>query len=124
MMNVTKAKAKAEVPPEYQDIETSGTDEIVTQDEALAKIALILAKAENKKQLSELADYEAASFASLYSVAEKTENKMLTSFLNSMLELRVSLKSKGREELMSVAKATRKEDEAALKIRKMFSGWR
>jgi len=115
---------KPAVPPEYEEVQAMNEGEIVTQDEALAKIALILARAENKKQLSELSDYEAKSFASLYAVSGRTSNTMLKTFLDSMLELRVSLKRKGREELMSVAKATRTEDQSALRIRKMFSGWR
>jgi hypothetical protein len=115
---------KIEAPPEYDEMQSSGEGEIVTQDEALAKIALILARAENKKQLSEVSDYETKALASLYAVAQQTDNRMLKIFLDSMLELRVSHKRKGREELMSVAKATRQQDESALRIRKMFSGWR
>lgn len=117
-------KKEETVPPEYEEIESADESEIITHDEALAKIALILAKAENKKMLSEVSDYEAKSFASLYAVSQRTENHMLKTFLDSVLELRVSLKRKGREEMMNIARAARKEDEMQLKIRKMFSGWR
>jgi len=118
------ANQKPQVPPEYEEVPTSDESEIITHDEALAKIALILAKTDNKKMLSEISDYEAKSFASLYSVASRTNNTMLQAFLDHMLELRVSLRRKGREELMSVAKASRTQDDMQLKIKKMFSGWR
>src|SRR3972149_3623506 len=98
-------------------------EEVLTTEEALAKVAMILAKTENPKLLTELSIEEIVSISVLASIAEKTENHMLKDFLNNFMYLKVSHQRKGRKELLDIAKSIREEPEKGFgRIRKLFGG--
>lgn len=97
-------------------------DEGVTMDEAFAKIAMILGETKRPKILSELDDYEIKLCAALYSVSEKTKNKLVSDFLDNFLLLRVSHHRQGRKELLEIAKAGRENSESRMNKLKQMIG--
>lgn len=96
--------------------------ENLTVDEALAKVAMILAQTKEEKTLTELDDNEIKLCASLYAVADKTHDKMITSFLMNFLRLRVSHKRQGRKELLEVARSGQQREELRSSRLKQFFG--
>jgi hypothetical protein len=98
-------------------------DEGLTVDEALAKVAMILAGVKEPRTQSEIDEPEIRALASLHVVAEKMNDKMLKSFCNEFLLLRVSKNRKGRGELLDIARASRDIPEQKLgRLRTLFSG--
>ena len=94
-------------------------------DEALAKVAMLLAQVKDPRVLSEVSEEEIKLCASLYVVAEKMEDKMLASFLLNFLMLRVSKKRKGRDELLQIARSAREATSNAMgRMKALFSGMR
>lgn len=100
-------------------------DEGMTVDEALAKVAMLLAKTENPKVQSEVNETEIRHCAALFVVAEKMQDTMLTSFLQNFLLLRVSKSRKGRSELLEIARAAREiPDQKMGRLKSLFQGLR
>ena len=98
-------------------------EEVLTSEEALAKVAMILARTDNPKLLSELNLYEISSVAVIQSVADETKNRILQEFIKNFLYFRVSSGRKGRKELMEIATAIKQEPEKGMmKVRKLL-GW-
>lgn len=102
-------------------------DEALSAEEALAKVAIILAKTESPKLLSELDDYEIKLSAALFAASENIkmvdvmEEKMIQNFLLNFLMLRVSHKRQGRRELLEIAKSARDQPEQRFsKLRNIF----
>ena len=106
------------------NINLGDDSESLTQEEAFAKIGMILANTANPKLLTELDDLEIRNIAALWTVAEKTKNQMLLTFLTTFMQLRVSYKRKGRSELLELSKASRVEKEGAISRFKQMVGWR
>ena len=116
------ASEKALIPAVNVDI---GQDESLTVDEALAKVAMLLAKTEYPKMLSEVNDSEIRLISALYAVAERTKNVMIINFLLYFLQLRVSHKRKGREEVLKIAQSSKNESDAKFsRLKSIFSGMR
>lgn len=100
-------------------------EESLTQEEAFAKIAMLLGNTRSPKILTELDDREIKLAAALYAVSEKTGDTTIISFLTNFLLLRVSNKREGRKELLEVAKSSRSESEGRLgRLRNFFGGMR
>jgi flagellar motor switch protein FliG len=113
--------AKEEKPPVNLNLSIDD-DESITQDEAFAKIAMLLGNTKQPKILSELDDREIRLIASLFAVAEKVNDTMILSFLNNFLLLRVSNKRQGRSELLDVAKSSHEGEASKISRLKSFFG--
>lgn len=83
----------------------------MTVDEALAKVAMLLAKVHEPKTLSEVNEAEIRHASSLFVVAKKMDDAMLANFLESFLLLRVSKARKGRDELLQIARSAKEAGE-------------
>lgn len=99
-------------------------EESLTSEEAFAKAVMILAETKQPKVLSEIDDAEVRYTASLFAVALATKNKMLLSFLDNFLLLRVSYRRQGRKEILEIAKAKNQEPEQRLGRIRQFLGLR
>lgn len=98
-------------------------DESLTIDEALAKVAIILARSDKIAILTELDDREIKLCAALYTIADRTKDVMIANFLLHFLELRVSKARKGRSELLEIAKSAREQPEQRFsRLRNLFGG--
>lgn len=99
------------------------SDESMSIDEALARVAMILAKTENKKILSEVTDYEIRLISALFTIAKKSKNDLILDFLENFLLLRVSHKRKGRDELLKIAQSAREGSDSKMnRLRQLFTG--
>lgn len=103
--------------------------EQLSYDEALSRVALILAETRSPKLLSEIDDMEIRLCSALYAVSESVamfdvhQEKMILSFLNNFLQLRVSNKRLGRRELLEVAKSAKDIPEQRFsRLRSLFGG--
>ena len=105
-IDISKKKKKE---PDLPNVDVAEDENILTTDEAFAKIVVELANTKNPEVLSDLSDDEIKYIAALSVVAEKTKDDMLTSFINKFLLLRVSRNRKGRLELLKVAQAAREQ---------------
>lgn len=100
-------------------------DESLSVDEALARIAMLLGRTQYPKVMTELDESEIKLCAALFSVAERTRNTMILSFLENFLLLRVSHKRKGRQELLEIAKSSKESTENRWsKLKNIFTGAR
>lgn len=121
----TEKKERKKVPVELNlDLDS---DESLSQEEAFAKIALILAETKNPKLLTELDEYEIKLCAALFSVCEQLKlnnvggDEMLTSFLDNFLKLRVSHRRLGRKELLEIARSAQQAPEQRFsRLRNIF----
>jgi hypothetical protein len=102
-MSKKKQQEQAQVLPVINVDE----EDSLTTDEALAKISILLAESKNPKLLSELSEHEIKLCAALYVIGNKFNDSMILDFLLNFLNLRVSLKRKGRDELLQIAKSAR-----------------
>lgn len=110
----------AEIPEDDVTIQ----DDTMTSEEAIAKSITILGKSEKIKLLSELTDQEIRPLSMLYGLLERTKhkNKMLESFLNSFLELRVSKNRQGRREFVTITSGMKDAPEKTLSGFKKIMG--
>ena len=96
-------------------------DESMTLEESLAKVAMLLARTDNPKVLSEIDDKEIRLCASLLTVAERMNDKMISNFVNNFLLLRVSNRRKGRTELLEIARGVKEMPEQRFsRLRNLF----
>jgi len=108
--------------PKEEPVQETG-EEVLTTEEALAKVAMLLADTKNPKLMSELSMHEISSIAVIDTIATQTNNKTLNDFVNNFLRYRVSNSRKGRKELMDIATSIRQEPERmTTRIRKLFGG--
>jgi 3-polyprenyl-4-hydroxybenzoate decarboxylase len=105
------------------------SDDAMSFDEALSRVALILAETRTPKLLTEVDDEEIRLCAALYATSENlamfdvTQEKMIQSFLLNFLQLRVSNKRLGRRELLEVAKAAKDIPEQRFsRLKSLFGG--
>jgi hypothetical protein len=97
-------------------------NQVTTTDEALARVAMILATTKKKKLLTEIDEAEVVSLACLKVVAAKTKDSMLNDFCDNFMLLRVSKKRQGRKELLEIEKASRQMPEQRLGFLRRFFG--
>jgi len=98
--------------------------EITTPDEARAKISMILAESKNAKILSDLTDKEITLLSALQTIADQTNNKLLSKFILNFLQMRISRNRKGREEIIRVARSSGEEEQMKKSFRSMILGLR
>lgn len=85
------------------------TFDVATREEALSKVAVLLAQPERRKMMSELSKEQIMLLACIFAVAEGLKNDYpeisatLERFANEYLELMISYGRKGRKEIMKVA---------------------
>ena len=114
---------KENKPPVTINLGSLSDEDSITTEEAFAKVAMILAKSQNIKLMTELSDYQLNLCAMLYSIAEKTKNNMLETLLTNYLQLKVSNKRKGRGELLELAKQSRADRESRFtRLKQMLGG--
>lgn len=70
--------------------------------EAMAKIAMILAKSDNKKILTELTETEIYDYSQAYALAKHLDIPEITSVIDELLILKISKDRRGREEIIQV----------------------
>lgn len=95
---------KATLPVEKKDYSVFKEDEVLSPEEAQARISLILAESKNIHFMTELKDEEVKLLAGLKSVAQMYGAEFLTKFIKNFLEMRISLNRKGRLEIKDVAR--------------------
>jgi len=117
------ADVKSRDKTKYEDMVEES--EVLSPDEAQAQIAMILAKTKQPQLLTELGDDEIKMLAILQTISSETENTVIDTFCDNFMKLRVSLNRKGRDEVISVARAQAGVEEKIKKgIRQMISGVR
>lgn len=78
-------------------------DEYLSEEEARAKIATMLANRNNLEMLSELNDFEIFQLSVVVSIAQKYEIPIVKLFTDNMLGFKVSRGREGRREIKDVA---------------------
>ena len=113
----------SELPTE-QDVNVDFDDDAsLSPEEAQAKIATMLAKSESLETLSETTEEEVRLMSALGSIANEFNIKMLKSYLNKYLQLKVSLHRQGRKEISEIAKPNpQQEQQARSSLRSMLMG--
>ncbi|MEM1544340.1 MAG: hypothetical protein QXD79_08255 [Candidatus Methanomethylicia archaeon] len=87
------------IPTEEKEIE----EEVLSMEEALAKISILLTREEKIRMLTELDDQEIRLISSLLGVADRYGLDFVKCFVNNFMLLRVSLRRKGRGEIVNLA---------------------
>lgn len=83
--------------------------DVATREEALSKVAILLAQPERKKMMSELTKDQIMLLSCIYASSQGLNNeypeisKTLNRFCDEYLELMISNSRKGRREIMKVA---------------------
>lgn len=83
-------------------------DESLTREEALAKVAMILARVENPKIMSELSLPEVSLISALQVYGEIYDFEAIKNFTNNFLQHRVSKDRMGRKEILEIASEVRR----------------
>ncbi len=108
-----KGKGKEEekmIMPTNLDDMTDTYEEIVKEsemlspEEAQAKISMLLTKPENLELMAEISREEMIRIACLKTIADKYDDKFLKLFINNYLSLTVSLGRRGRGEVVEIAR--------------------
>jgi hypothetical protein len=112
--------------PSLSEIEgmQEGENEIITTDEAMAKITMELAKPSNIKAMSEVNWREVIIISALWSVANEMKDDLLKTFLTTYLELKISKERKGRGELIDMGKVGRQIEQEKGRLSRLFSGFK
>jgi hypothetical protein len=101
-------KKEPKPSPLLKQDEQSLLDDVASSDEAAAKIMALLANDDKFKVISELSPSEVHSFAALQSVADTYDSKLLKSYIKNYLLMKISLRRKGRAEVIELGVADRK----------------
>jgi len=98
--------------------------EVLGKDEAFGKIVIELLKTKERRVLSDIVDEEIKILTGLDIVAEKLDSELLRGVEDTFLDLRVSRNRIGRQELMTIALASRMETMGPRKasVDKLFAG--
>ena len=97
--------------------------EVLSPEEAIARCVMILAKTDDPSLLTELSDEEIRLLSIIGTIADKTDNEVLSGFAERYMKLRVSLERKGRAEIINVAKGGSSVEEKIKKgLRSYFMG--
>ncbi len=81
------------------------TQDSETHDKAMVKTVKILSENERIKAMSELNSSDADWFATMYGFSDLTKNDHMKKYLDTTLELRISLGRKGRLEFSEIARS-------------------
>ena len=115
-IDMGKEKEMQHIPTKEEAVDISmddirGSDEVISQEEALAKISMILARTDNPEALSDLNPNEIIDMAILKTLAQKYEmdydSQLLKNFVQNYLVLQVSKRRKGRKEIIEVASSNK-----------------
>jgi len=101
-------KEKDAPKPLLKDTEQELLDDVASSDEATAKIMALLANDDKYKVISELSPEEVHRFAALESIAVTYKSKLLQSYIKNYLLMKISLRRKGRSEVIELGVADRK----------------
>jgi hypothetical protein len=126
---IRKIKAMEAAQPELPSLSEiegmqEGETEIITTDEAMAKITMELAKPSNIKAMSEVNWREVIIISALWSVANEMKDDLLKTFLTTYLELKISKERKGRGELIDMGKVGRQIEQEKGRLSRLFSGFK
>ena len=88
-----------------EDYEQFKKDEVLTPEEAQSRIAFLLAQTKEPDLMSELGGEEIKLLSALQTIADETDADILDEFITNFLRMRVSLRRKGRTEIMEIARA-------------------
>ena len=92
-------------------LEDDEQEDIISQEEALAKISMILAKTENPESLSDLPPDEIMDMTIIKTLGTRLESGLMLDMVKNYLLLRVSNKRQGRKEIIQVASSGKHDDE-------------
>ena len=110
---IKRGKKKKEDLPNLDEMTDSQTpsyeefvkeSEMLSPEEAQAKISMLLTKPENLELMAELSKEEMIRLACLKTVADQYDNKFLHSFISNYLAFTVSLGRRGRGEVVEIAR--------------------
>jgi len=114
-----------EVPTQKREYSSFKEDEVLSPEEAQARISLILAESKNLHFMTELRDDEIKLLAGLKAIAEEYGASFLDKFIQNFLEMRISLGRKGRTEIKDVARGVGSGEEKMRKgLKSMILGLR
>ncbi len=78
--------------------------EMLSPEEAQAKISVMLMKPENMELMAEITKEEHRRLTALKTIGDKYNNQLIKDFVRNFLELSVSLRRGGRGEIVEVAR--------------------
>ena len=78
--------------------------EMLSPEEAQAKISMMLTEPKNLELMAEITKEEHIRLAALKTIAEKYNNQLLKDFVHNYLSLSVSLRRGGRAEVVEVSR--------------------
>jgi hypothetical protein len=100
-------------------------DASLSPEEAQAKIAMLLARSDNLKTLSETTEDEVKLISALSTLGKTYKIPLLNSYIDNYLELKVSLHRQGRKEIADISRPTTgSEERAKSSLRQMLTGGR
>lgn len=106
-MTVTRSREK------YKKL--TEESEVLSPDEAHARVITELARTDRPELMTELNDDEIKALSIVMTIAEETNNTVLEAFGDWFMRLRVSHRRRGREELIRVSKSPADLDEKVKK---------
>lgn len=80
--------------------------EVVSSEEAKAKAIVSLTESKDPEVLTQLEDNEIKALSTLSTISSLYSISFLDKWINKFIRLRISLKRKGREEVVDIAKAS------------------
>jgi hypothetical protein len=80
--------------------------EVVSSEEAKAKAIVSLTESKDPEVLTQLEDNEIKALSTLSTIASLYSISFLDKWIGKFIRLRISLKRKGREEVVEIAKAS------------------
>ena len=119
----TKSPPKVETPvlTEQELNKLMDDSEVMSAEEARAKISMILAETKRPELMSELNPLEDKMLAVLKTISIKRNSEMLKVFINYFLLYRISYLRQGRKEILEVAKGIDNEEQKVKRgFRNMF----
>lgn len=119
--SIHATKKEAPVLSEQELSKLIDDSEVMSAEEARAKISMILAESKRPELMSELNPLEEKMLAVLKTISIKRNSKMLETFINYFLLYRISLLRQGRKEILEVAKGIDSEEQKVKRgFRNMF----
>ena len=113
-----------------EQIPSLSMGDITNKEEALSKIAILLAQPERRKMMSELTKEQIMLLSCLYATSEGLKDdyseisKIIERFCDEYLELMISSSRKGRREIMKIAASLNQEYERKSLMSRMNPfGW-
>ena len=103
------------------DPDDTNDEDILTSEEALAKATSMLADARKPKTMTRIDEQEVKLLAALVTLGFHYDIDILKNVCRNFMELRISLKGLGRQELLEIAKSAREEKMETSRLKKLLT---